>query len=303
MANIILRKKNDAINDCSFLRNIEIERLKFIREIEKKNNIFFVLIFTIGFLFFIINFFIQNTIFFFIYLFFLISLLLLLSFYFKNKKAEIERKYLLIFFKNLNFFIFYDNKNVNFEINTNYYNEDKKNFLNSDIFNDVFYFESQNSINFKINNFNVKLFDCIAQKKSLKKLEYLFIGKVLIIPNNYQFDNEIIIYIFDKNKKNNIFYSGNKNFTKILDDKNVNVFVKNVKKIPNNLINKIINIFVFNDILTNVLISVKKDKIYLCLSYASTCLLNPPLEQKFDSKPVIKFKNDLQKIINNLLDK
>ena len=118
-------------------------------------------------------------------------MLLLLTFYFRNKKTEIERKYLLIFFKNLNFFIFYDNKNVNFEINTNYYNEDKKNFLDSDIFNDVFYFESQNSINFKINNFNVKLFDCIAQKKSLKKLEYLFIGKVLIIPNNYQFDKVI----------------------------------------------------------------------------------------------------------------
>ena len=74
------------------------------------------------------------------------------------------------------------------------------------------------------------------------------------------------------------------------------------KDIPN-LINKITSIFVINEILMNVIISIKNGKTYLCLNYASGgCLLNPPLKQNFDDKPAIKFKNDLQKIIDNLLD-
>ena len=70
MANIILRKKNDAINDCSFLRNIEIERLKFIREIEKKNNIFLFLFLLLVFYFLLLIFLFKIQYFFlFIYFF------------------------------------------------------------------------------------------------------------------------------------------------------------------------------------------------------------------------------------------
>ena len=302
MTSVSLDKKNETNNNY-FLENIETERLKFISEIRKKDNIVFIIIFAISFLFLIIHFFVQNLLIFVISLLFLMSLLLSIFFYFRKKKMRKENFYLSVFFNNLNSFIFDNSKNIVFKVNTSSYEEDKKLFFDSNIFNNIFYFKNQNSISFKINNFDIKLFDCVAQKETLKKLEYLFVGKFLVIPNNYQFDNEIIICLFNKNKKNSNFYFNNPNFIKILDKKNADVFAKNTKNIPNYLIDKIINIFVLNEILKRVIISIKKDKIYFCLNYVSNCLLNPPLKQELNIEPIIKFKTDLQKIIDNLLDK
>lgn len=293
-------KKKNEINNCDYLNNIEVERIKFAGEIEKKNQIVFVTVFIFVFLFLIAIFFIKNVILFFIFLLFSLTFLSIMFFCLNKKKAEKENIYFSIFFKNLNSFIFGNNENINFMVKNNQEEEDKKIFFTSNVFNNIFYFKSQNSIDLKVNNFNIKLFDCVAQKKTFKKLEYLFVGKCLVIPNNYQFDNEIVIYLFG-DSKNIDFYFDNQNFIKFSENKESIIFVKNKKNIPNHLIEKIINIFNINDILTSAVVFIKKNKTYFYLSYISRCLLNPPLNQEFVNGPVIKFKNDLQKIIDNLL--
>jgi hypothetical protein len=53
----------------------------------------------------------------------------------------------------------------------------------------------------------------------------------------------------------------------------------------------------------NAVISIQKNKTYFCLNYIPDNLLNPPFNQKFNSVPVMKFKNDLQNLINVLIRK
>lgn len=232
-----------------------------------------------------------------------VSIAIILVYYLINRKITNKRMnaYLKRYYADTNAYVFgqenFSDVNGNTEGKIANYE-----FNNCHLYKDVSTVGSRNIVNFKIGGkIDCKMCDCAAQKTTMKRLEPLFIGKYLITPNNYNNDDDIIIYLTGNsralppnnveqlpkvlNTKRMIIYSNNKNYESVVK--------ANVRQNLANLIT--------NNVLVDASIAITKGSTYVGLGY-DDCLMVLPLQEKFNPRPVEKFKSDMKIIAEIIIE-
>lgn len=207
--------------------------------------------------------------------------------FFNNKKME---EYLKVYYGNINAYVFAGYNDVKGDIAGRIANDE---FNNALLYKDVSTIGSRNIVSYKINDINLKMCDCAAQKSTVKNLVPLFIGKFLIADNKYTNEEPIYIYLTGNSRAlppNNLDA-----LPKVYNTKKMVIYTKNknYERTLNANVRRLITSIVTNNILVDCAISIQKGKTYFALGY-DDCLMVLPLAEKFNSIPLDRFKKDME---------
>lgn len=223
-----------------------------------------------------------------------IALLVLVAYTFivgtvKKKKLQV---YFASYYENTTKYVF-DNKSYSDVKNEPEGKIQNTDFISSHLYINVAAVPSRNLTTFKYNNIPFVLADCAAQVKDKKKLVPVFVGKMIVVENNYECDDGIYIYytckkelalpptgltginvVFEDDQM--IIYSNNKDWKKVIK-KTVKDALKNIH---------------MDNVLIDMSISIQKGKTYFTMGY-DDALMVIAFDKQFNPKPTETFSKQL----------
>lgn len=224
------------------------------------------------------------------------AIAILIGYYFvikhiNNKKLS---KYFEDYYKNLNAYTFIDNPSYS-DISGTYENRmDQETFVKCNLYKDVAQVSSRNLITFKYNDIECSIVDCSASIKTVKRLQPVFVGKLLTAPNKYKGEG-VTIYL--KGNERALPPTNVDELRKVVNTRKM-VIYSNASKQPqviNNKLKSILNKIITNNILIDVAISIQEGTTYVALGYDDN-LMVLPLQERFNQIPLVQFKKDLEVI-------
>lgn len=174
---------------------------------------------------------------------------------------------------------------------------DSLDFIASNIYKDIISVPSRNVTHFTFKKTQMMICDCAGQVKTKKRIAPVFVGKMLIAPNNYDDDNGIIIYYTCK-KELALPPTNLDGVQKVFEDKKIQIFTNNDKyaKTLNKLVKDSINKISMDDVLIDMTISIQKGKTFVAMGYDDSLMIIP-FENQFKPSPLISFKNQLVGVV------
>lgn len=207
----------------------------------------------------------------------------------KKKRMDI---YFTEFYNNSTKFVF-DESHYSDVVNDPKEKIDSLDFIASNIYKDIISVPSRNVIRFTFNNSQMMICDCAGQVKTKKRIAPVFVGKMLISPNDYSDDNGIIIYYTCK-KELALPPTNLDGVQKVFEDKKIQIFTNNDKyaKTLSKAVRDSMNKISMDDVLIDMTISIQKGKTFVAMGYDDSLMIIP-FENQFKPNPLISFKNQM----------
>ncbi len=217
----------------------------------------------------------------------------------RNFQTKRLKEYFNSYYENTNNFVLqgdlYSDMSFNIEDKI-----DVDQFNASELYKNIAQVGSRNLVYFTHNDLRCSIVDCAGQIASTKRLVPVFVGKYLTAPCKYESDDRIMIYLYGNNRS--LPPTNLDGIKKVFDNKKIVIFSNNEKwsKLVTNKVRNALNHFVLNNVLIDVAISVKKEKLHVCLGYDDN-LMVLPMNDKFNPTPTKKLRDDL-KVCMELID-
>lgn len=235
-----------------------------------------------------------------------IALAILIAYYIIVKQINTKKlnAYFESYYKSCENFVF-DDKEIYSNLSGGVLDRiDVETFNKCDLYKDVVQVGSREHLKFTYQNkLNCSIVDCAAQIKTVKRLQPVFVGKLLTAPNTYEGEN-IIVYI--KGNERSLPPTNVEGLRKVLNTKKMVIYSNEEKQpaIINNHFKAAINKIITNNILVDVAISIQKGATYVALGYEDN-LMVLPLQDKFNPIPLTQYKKDLVNVLDliSLLNK
>lgn len=169
-------------------------------------------------------------------------------------------------------------------------------FAKAHIAKDVVKTNSRNLLTYELGDKNVQMTDYIAYRNFNKRLEPVFVGKLIIATRKKKVDDRVVIYV----KPNPLAFpdSGGpddiEDLTLVLDNSFVKIFAKDdgyKKTVPAKAL-KICEQIETNKILPDVTISIYEDKVVIAATYGDEMMV-VPYKEDVPVASIEQFKNNL----------
>lgn len=171
-------------------------------------------------------------------------------------------------------------------------------FKASGLYKDVAKVGSRETIHFTYKEKDCLLSDCAGQIKGDKALQTVFVGKLLVVPNNYS-GTDVIIYL--KGNKRALPPTTLDQYDVIEDSHTMVVYGQSTgKRVLTKTVRNALSKIRTNDTLVDLAISIKPGKTYYAFGYDDN-LMVLPLEKAFNPAPTEELGADM-KLVLNLVD-
>lgn len=216
-----------------------------------------------------------------------IAILGVYSFLYKKKMDVAMKEYFAKYYEFNNQFVFGD-KATNL-VGTVDDKLDPEVFKAAGLYKDVLKVGSRETLHFDYQGQNCIISDCAGQIKGEKALQTVFVGKLLVVPNDYQ-GPDCIIYL--KGNKRALPPTTLDDYD-VLEDSHTMVIYGSIgaKRLLTHAVRQALAQIQTNDTLVDLAISVKAGKTYFAMGFEDN-LMVLPLEKPFNPAPTEELKAD-----------
>ena len=214
----------------------------------------------------------------------------------RRKDGSLMREFFGFYFESVNEYVFGD-KNYSEVALQNPGKINLEEFNETGLYKDVIETGSRGLTTFKYKDLDLSIVDCAGNVKAEKRMKPVFVGKMVRCTAKYKGDTPIIVYF--KGNERSLPPTNLEGIHCVLETEQMNVYTENQdwKKVLNGPVMKALEAIKVNDLLVDVAISIKEEKLFVMMGYDDP-LMVLPYATEFKSKPTEAYKKDMVKICN-----